>query len=71
MDLRVHLFELTYANAAAHERIGAMPGARRNAFAQRAQREACKAGLWRGADAIPLVLSPVALPRALLQRCCA
>ncbi|TMB29002.1 MAG: hypothetical protein E6J61_16475 [Deltaproteobacteria bacterium] len=63
MDLRVHLFELTSANAAAHERIAAMSASRRDAFAKEAQREAGNAGLLRGTDPIPLVLSPVALPR--------
>jgi len=63
MDLRVHLFELTEANAAAHERIAAMSASRRDAFAREAQREAGKAGLLRGTEPIPLILSPVALPR--------
>ena len=63
MDLRVHLFDLTEASAAAHERIAAMSSSRRDAFAQEAQREAAKAGLLRGTDPIPLVLSPVGLPR--------
>jgi hypothetical protein len=63
MDLRVHLFELTEASASAHERIAAMSASRRDAFAKEAQREAGKAGLLRGTDPIPLVLSPVALPR--------
>jgi hypothetical protein len=63
MDLRVHLFELTRANAAAHDRIAAMAGPRREAFAKEALREAGKAGLLRGSDPIPLILSPVALPR--------
>jgi hypothetical protein len=63
MDLRVHLFELTEASAAAHERIAAMSASRRDAFAKEAQREAGRAGLLRGTEPIPLVLSPVALPR--------
>ena len=63
MDLRVHLFELTGASAAAHERMAAMSAARRDAFAKEAQREAGEAGLVRGTDPIPLILSPVGLPR--------
>jgi hypothetical protein len=67
MNLRVHLFELTDANAAAHERLAAMAAARRDELAKAAQLEAGKAGLLRGTEPIPLVLSPVALPREELS----
>ena len=63
MDLRVHLAELTPAAAAAHERLAAMPEERRDELARLAQERACELGLMRGGQAIPLVLSPVALPR--------
>src|SRR5918911_5028965 len=63
MDLRVRLFELPPAAARAHERLAALPEAQRDAFAQRAQEKASALGLLRGNDPIPLILSPVALPR--------
>jgi hypothetical protein len=66
MDVRVHLFDLVPAAAQAHERLAAMPEAERDALARRAQEKASALGLLRGKEAIPLVLSPVALPRAEL-----
>jgi hypothetical protein len=63
MDLRVHLAEPTPAAAAAHERLAATEAARRDELARIAQDRACALGLMRGSQAIPLVLSPVALPR--------
>jgi hypothetical protein len=66
MDLRVHLFDLVPAAARAHERLAALPEARRDAFAHQAQERASALGLLRGKDPIPLVLSPVALPRGEL-----
>src|SRR4051812_26828114 len=67
MNLRVHLFELTDANAAAHERLVAMAAARRDELAKAAHLEGGRAGLLRGPEPIPLVLSPVALPREELS----
>lgn len=67
MDLRVHLPELTPAAAAAHERLAALPPERLDELARLAQERACELGLLRGAQAIPLVLSPVALPREELS----
>ena len=67
MDLRVHLPELTPAAADAHERIAALPAARRDEFARVAQERASELGLMRGPQAISLVLSPIALPREELS----
>jgi hypothetical protein len=67
MDLRVHLPELAPAAAAAHARLAAMPAARRDALAHLAQERASELGLMRGSQPIPLVLSPVALPREELS----
>lgn len=64
MELRVHLPELPPAAEAAHARIAALPDARRDELARRAQERASELGLMRGDQPIPLVLSPVALPRA-------
>jgi hypothetical protein len=67
MDLRVHLPELAPAAKAAHERLAALPAARRDEFARLAQERATELGLMRGPQRIPLVLSPVALPREELS----
>jgi len=67
MDLRVHLPELAPAAAAAHERLAAMPAPRRDELARVAQERASELGLMRGLQPIPLVLSPVALPREELS----
>jgi hypothetical protein len=67
MDLRVHLPELAPAAAAAHERLAAMPAVKRDELARLAQERASELGLLRGAQPIPLVLSPVALPREELS----
>src|SRR5438105_990881 len=67
MDLRVHLAEPTPPAAAAHERLAALPSPRRDDLARAAQERASALGLLRGADPIPLVLSPVALPREELR----
>jgi hypothetical protein len=64
MELRVHLPELPPAAEAVHARIAALPEARRDELAGRAQERSCELGLMRGDRPIPLVLSPVALPRA-------
>ncbi|HTO99027.1 MAG TPA: hypothetical protein VMK66_18380 [Myxococcales bacterium] len=61
--MRIHLFELTAAARAAHERLLAMPGPARDELAARAQGRASALGLMRGPAPIPLVLSPCALPR--------
>src|SRR5712692_2519421 len=63
MDLRVHLPELAPAAAAAHARLAAMSASRRDELAHLAQERASGLGLLRGPQPIPLVLSPVALPR--------
>ena len=67
MDLRVHLPELAPAAVAAHERLAALPEARRDELARLAQDRAAELGLMRGPQQIPLVLSPVALPREELS----
>jgi hypothetical protein len=67
MELRVHLPELPPAAEAAHARIAALPEARRDELASRAQERAAELGLMRGEQPIPLVLSPVALPRTDLS----
>jgi hypothetical protein len=67
MDLRVHLLDLTPAAAAAHQRLAAMPAERLHDLARLAQERACELGLLRGPQAIPLILSPVALPREELS----
>src|SRR5207237_6639753 len=67
MDLRVRQAELTPPAGAAHERLVAMRAARRDELARLAQERACELGLLRGSQAIPLVLSPVALPREELS----
>jgi hypothetical protein len=63
MDLRVHLSEGTPATRRAHALLAEMPAERREELATVAQARASELGLMRGAQAIPLVLSPVALPR--------
>src|SRR5207245_11219975 len=65
--VRGHLAGLRPPAAAAHERLVAMPAARRDELARLAQERACELGLLRGSQAIPLVLSPVALPREELS----
>jgi len=67
MDLRVHLPELAPAAAAAHARLAAMSDSRRDELAHLAQERASELGLMRGSQPIPLVLSPVALPREELS----
>lgn len=67
MDLRVHLPELVPAAAAAHERLVALPGSRLDELARVAQERAAELGLRRGTQPIPLVLSPMALPREELS----
>jgi hypothetical protein len=66
MDMRVHLFDLVPAAAQAHERLASLPDGERDSFARRAQSRASGLGLLRGDEPIPLVLSPVALPRGEL-----
>ena len=63
MDLRVHLSEGTPASRGAHALLAGMPAERRDGFARLAQERANELGLLRGAQPIPLVLSPVTLPR--------
>ena len=63
MDLRVHLSQGTAATARAHALLAEMPAERRDDLARLAQERASELGLMRGERAIPLVLSPVALPR--------
>jgi hypothetical protein len=63
MDLRVHLPEATPATRRAHALLAGMPADRRDEFARLAQERASELGLKRGAAPIPLVLSPVGLPR--------
>src|SRR2546428_315365 len=61
--MRIHLFELTGAAAAAEERLVRMEPRARDELARQAQRRASELGLMRGPSPIPLVLSPCALPR--------
>ena len=61
--MRIHLFELTGAAAAAEERLVRMEPRARDELARQAQRRASELGLMRGPTPIPLVLSPCALPR--------
>jgi hypothetical protein len=63
MDLRVHHSEGTPATARAYALLADMPAERRDDLARLAQERASELGLMRGAQLIPLVLSPVALPR--------
>jgi hypothetical protein len=58
----------TEAAARADEAIGRLSPAARDAFAIDAQRQASLRGLRRGPQDIPLVLSPVSLPREELSR---
>ncbi|MBS2025438.1 MAG: hypothetical protein JST92_23815, partial [Deltaproteobacteria bacterium] len=60
---RLHLFELTEAATRADAWITRLDPARRDAFGVAAQKAASARGLMRGTDEIPLVLSPVSLPR--------
>lgn len=66
-DLRLHLLDLTPAAAEADLRLTRLAPAARDAFALRAQTAASDRGLMRGPGQIPLVLSPVSLPRAELD----
>src|SRR5207237_10121341 len=61
-SVRIHLFELTGAAAAAEERLVRMEPRARDELARQAQRRASELGLMRGPTPIPLVLSPCALP---------
>jgi hypothetical protein len=61
--MRIHLFELTEAAAKADELLLSMEPAARAELAREAQRRASALGLMRGAQPIPLVLSPSSLPR--------
>src|SRR3989442_13983220 len=61
--MRIHLFEVTGAAAAAEERLVRMEPRARDELARQAQRRASELGLMRGPTPIPLVLSPCALPR--------
>src|SRR2546422_9150079 len=61
--MRIPLFELTGAAAAAEERLVRMEPRARDELARQAQRRASELGLMRGPTPIPLVLSPCALPR--------
>jgi hypothetical protein len=63
MDLRVHLSEPTPATRRAHALLSGMPAERRDELARVGQERASELGLMRGAAPIPLVLSPVGLPR--------
>lgn len=59
----LHLLDLTEAAAEADARLTRLGPAERDDFAQRAQGAASALGLMRGPGEIPLVLSPVSLPR--------
>lgn len=65
--MRIHLFDLTRSARAADERLLGMAAPARDELAKQAQRRASALGLMRGDVAIPLVLSPCALPRAELE----
>lgn len=65
--MKIRLFDLTAAARAADERLLAMSPPARDELAKEAQRRASALGLMRGETAIPLVLSPCALPRGELQ----
>ena len=61
--LCVRLFDLTAAAAEADARLTRLAPAARDALANLAQQRASGRGLMRGPAPIPLVLSPVSLPR--------
>src|SRR5229473_2400234 len=61
--MRIHLFELTDAARRADELLLRMEQPARDELAREAQRRASALGLMRGAQPIPLVLSPSSLPR--------
>src|SRR5437763_10251697 len=61
--MRIRLFDLTDAARAADERLVRMDAPARDELAREAQRRASALGLMRGPQPIPLVLSPVSLPR--------
>jgi hypothetical protein len=64
----LHLFSLTEAAARADALLSRLAPAARDALAAEAQRKAAGFGLRRGEAPIPLVLSPVSLPRAELAQ---
>jgi hypothetical protein len=64
----LHLLSLTEAAARADSLLTRLAPAARDALAAQAQRHAAGLGLRRGKEPIPLVLSPVSLPRAELAQ---
>jgi len=66
--VNLHLLEPTQAAARTDALLSQLDPAARDAFAATAQETASRHGLMRGADEIPLVLSPVALPREELRK---
>ncbi len=66
-DLRLQLFSLTKAAQRADERLSALGSAALNAVSRKAQQRSSALGLRRGADDIPLVISPCSLPREELE----
>jgi hypothetical protein len=66
--VELHFYSLTRAAARADDALGRLSPAARDAFAGAAQRQASRHGLRRGPQDIPLVLSPVSLPREELSR---
>ena len=67
MALTLHLLESTPAAARADALLTRLGPTERDALAAQAQRAASGRGLMRGGTDIPLVLSPVALPRGELE----
>ncbi len=65
--MNVNLLDVNHAAARTHALLTALDKAARDRFAGEAQQEASRRGLMRGPDEIPLVLSPVALPREDLR----
>ncbi|GAC1345180.1 MAG: hypothetical protein NVSMB23_20990 [Myxococcales bacterium] len=61
--MALHLFSLTEPAARADAFLSRMEAGARDAFATAAQDRAAALGLRRGSEAIPLLLSPVSLPR--------
>ncbi len=66
--MELHFYSLTKAAARADDALGRLSPAARDAFAGAAQRQASRHGLRRGPQDIPLVLSPVSLPREELSQ---
>jgi hypothetical protein len=64
----LHFYALTEAGARADGALGRLSPAARDAFAGAAQRQVSLRGLRRGPQDIPLVLSPMSLPREELSR---